>query len=157
MQVTVSKIWPLDPTKKSGGFKGTDSVNYYCEIGAYHLLSEGTTYEVNARPYVSKSTGKTSYICDKSFHPTNAVVGGVPSGQPRAGETAEAGTWSRPSAPAPAPPRPQANGNGDTKSGEMFVMGVVGRAMGSGKFETQDIKLLALAAADAWHEVKAKL
>lgn len=154
MQVTVSKIWPLDPTKKSGGFKGTDSVNYYCEIGAYHLLSEGTTYEVNARPYVSKSTGKTSYIVDKSFHPPNAVVGGAaPSQEPP--PQAQNNGWQRPAPQQPAPPRPASNG--DSKSGEMFVMGVVGRAMGSGKFETQDIKLLALAAAEAWGEVRGKL
>lgn len=81
MQVTVQKIWPLDPTKNSGGFKGTDGVNYYCEIGAYHMLAEGTTYEANARPYTSKS-GKSSFIMPKDWHPPATIVGGAPPTSP---------------------------------------------------------------------------
>lgn len=52
-----------------------------------------------------------------------------------------------------APSAVQRNGNGDTKSREMFIMGCVGRAMGSGSFTANDIKLLTLAAAEAWDEL----
>lgn len=41
----------------------------------------------------------------------------------------------------------------DAKAREMFIMGVVGRAMGSGSFTATDINILTLAAADAWDEL----
>ncbi len=154
MQVTVQKIWPLDPTKKSGGFKGTDSMNYYCEVGAYHLLSEGTTYEVPARPYTSKA-GKQSYIVDKSFHPPNAIVGGGPPDTPQHQPTND--TWSRPAASAvkaPPHPAPASNGYGNKDERMIFITGIVGRAMGSGKFDTQDINLLTQAAAEAYETLR---
>lgn len=46
-----------------------------------------------------------------------------------------------------------AHKNGDAKAREMFVMGCVGRAMGSGQFGVTDIKTLTLAAADAWDDL----
>lgn len=36
----------------------------------------------------------------------------------------------------------------------MFITGVVGRAMGSGQFPATELKLLTLAAADAWAELQ---
>jgi hypothetical protein len=149
MQVTVQKIWPLDPTKNSGGFKGTDGVNYYCEIGAYHMISEGQTYEVNARPYVSKS-GKSSFIVDKSWHPPLTVAGGA-------------------SAPAPAPTpspaaAPRANGaaapyfSETEKSGYIFITGCLQQALGSGKCEVKDIPIAVQTLVSAWNDhIKGKL
>jgi hypothetical protein len=59
-----------------------------------------------------------------------------------------------------AHPHPQPNGNGrhsaaggDAKAREMFIMGVVGRAMGSGQFEASHIYDLTAAAAKAWDAV----
>ena len=37
----------------------------------------------------------------------------------------------------------------------MFITGIVGRAMGSGQFPATEIKLLTLAAADAWADLQA--
>ena len=54
-----------------------------------------------------------------------------------------------PSYSTPAPSAPRTNG-ALGKEGEMFVMGVVGRAMGSGKFDVTDIDLLTKAAVAAW-------
>jgi len=68
MQITIQKMWPLEAGRKSGGFKGTDGTNYYCEIPIYHMLSEGMTIDAPAEKYVSKA-GKTSYIIDKKWHP----------------------------------------------------------------------------------------
>jgi hypothetical protein len=47
--------------------------------------------------------------------------------------------------------RPNGNG-GDAKSREMFIMGVVGRAMGSGKFGIDEVGLLTAKAAAAWDD-----
>ncbi len=45
----------------------------------------------------------------------------------------------------------------ERKEATIFVTGIVGRAIGSGKFDTQDIPLLAKAALAAWNEVKSSL
>lgn len=142
MQVTVQKIWPLDPTKNSGGFKGTDGVNYYCEIGAYHMLVEGTTYEANARPYTSKS-GKSSFIMPKEWHPPATTVGSAPPAAP----------------PQSPPPRPAANGSAPPpyfseveKSGYIFVTGCLQQALGSGKIEAKDIPFVAETLVAAWND-----
>lgn len=42
------------------------------------------------------------------------------------------------------------NGRSDNQAADIFVTGVVGRAMGSGKFEIADITSLAIAADDAY-------
>jgi hypothetical protein len=64
-----------------------------------------------------------------------------------------------PAAPAPAyvPPAhfrepPAANGHATGKDKLIFVTGVVGRAMGSGKYDPNDIGLLTKAAVVAFHE-----
>ena len=49
---------------------------------------------------------------------------------------------------ASSPPPPSVSQH--DKEMYMFIMGVVGRSMGSGKFEANDIKVLTLAASDAW-------
>jgi hypothetical protein len=95
MQITIQKMWPLEAGRKSGGFKGTDGTNYYCEIPIYHMLSEGMTIDAPAEKYVSKA-GKTSYIIDKKWNPapnghepksgaqyrSDAVPSGCPSPPP---------------------------------------------------------------------------
>lgn len=151
MQVTVQKIWPLDPTKNSGGFKGTDGVNYYCEIGAYHLLAEGATYEANARPYTSKS-GKSSFIMPKDWHPPATIVGGTSAPNPSPASTA-------------APARPATNGTVPPpyfseveKSGYIFVTGCLQQALGSGKIEAKDIPFVAATLVAAWNDhIKGKI
>lgn len=163
MLVTVQKIWPLDPTKKSGGFKGTDGVNYYCEIGAYHMLSEGATYEADARPYVSKSTGKQSFIMPKEWHPP-ATAGNAPQQNVPAQTYAQA---------QPAPPRPATNGAapppfqptvGDLERQGYIVVCSLMKTLaeaqvGAGKpIDTQDLPLLAQAAVTTWREhIKGKV
>ena len=39
---------------------------------------------------------------------------------------------------------------------QIFITGIVGRSMGSGKFTATDIKMLTLAAAEAWDALQAK-
>ena len=55
--------------------------------------------------------------------------------------------------PRPAPPAMPARApHDDAREEGMFVMGVVGRAMGSGHFEVNDISLLTKAAVEAWRD-----
>ena len=62
-----------------------------------------------------------------------------------------------PSAPAPQPmPQGAATPVNPDKERDMFVTGVVGRAMGSGQFPATEIKILLLAADEAWLELQAK-
>lgn len=153
--VTVEHIWPLDPTKKNGGFKDANGVNYYCEIGAYHLLSKGATYDLPARPYISKA-GKQSFIVDKSWHPPATLAGMAPAPAPQA---APQFTQSPPPAQTSRPvqgtvPAPS---NSDHKDALIFVTGLVGRAMGSGKFVASDMTDLTSEAVKAWLFLKEQM
>ena len=51
--------------------------------------------------------------------------------------------------------QPAANGTSSSNAEDIFVTGVVGRAMGSGQFGLSDIKALTLAAVEAYREWKA--
>lgn len=62
--------------------------------------------------------------------------------------TGQAGPVRGGDRPAPTPPNvPQSD-----KEEGMFIMGVVGRAMGSGQFSTGDIAMLTKCAAQAWRD-----
>lgn len=71
---------------------------------------------------------------------------GAPQPIPQNGAPAQ---QPAPQQPAPQQQAPAPRPNGDKERG-MFIMGVVGRAMGSGQFSVNDVKLLTLAARDAW-------
>lgn len=161
MNITVQKIWPLDPTKNSGGFKGTDGVNYYCEIGAYHLLREGMTFDANPRPYVAKSSGKTSYILPKDWHPPATVVGNGAAPPP------PLSTYSTPE--ALGGPRQAASGAAPAFFPEIDRQGYIvvqclmkiladAQTQAGKPVDTQDIPLLAQAAVQTWKEhIKGKV
>ncbi len=158
MQVTVQKIWPLDPTKKSGGFKATDGYNYYCEIGAYHLLQEGATYEADAKPYVAKSTGKTSYIMPKDWHPPATGGGSAPPTSPPYPPT---------NTRQPAPPPVSQSANGyvpDQEKQGYIVVQVIMKILADAQTQagnppnTEDMALLAQCATTVWREhIKGKV
>lgn len=158
MQVTVQKIWPLDPTKKSGGFKATDGYNYYCEIGAYHLLQEGATYEADARPYVAKSTGKTSYIMPKDWHPPATAGNGA---APHPERTTAPTQASRPAANGAAP----ANGYVPEQEKQGYiVVQVIMKILADAQTQagsppnTEDMGLLAQCATAVWRDhIKGKV
>lgn len=154
MQVTVQKIWPLDPTKKSGGFKATDGYNYYCEIGAYHLLQEGATYEADARPYVAKSTGKTSYIMPKDWHPPASGGNGTSAPHPTPASTAA----PRPAANGAAPYVPEADKQGYIVVQVLMKLLADAQIQAGKPVDTQDLPLIAQAAVQTWNEhIKGKV
>lgn len=145
-QITVQTIYPIAEGAKSGSLKGADGNIYKFLPWQAKFVREGETIEVPISE--SEFNGKVYKWFAKTWPPKdqqNAARQAAPQPQP--------------AAPSPGhnnPPAPSYSPNG-TKDAAMFVMGVVGRAMGSGKFDTQDVKLLALAAAEAWNEVKGKL
>lgn len=146
MQITVKKIFePFNASDESGAFIGTDDNKYYLDIKSHRMLVEGLTIEAEATKTFSKKTGKPYYNIKGGFDPVTegqspsakadfvrANVARLPDAKPFTGVATSARIV-------------------DTKSLEMFVMGVVGRAMGSGKFDTQDIPLLTAAAVEAWN------
>lgn len=125
---------PKNPDGKFGNIKGDDGDTYFVNVACLGKYSVGMEIDP---PFENQKWGQNVVkVIPPHFDPAN---GNAPPA-------------------AQAPQRaPQTNSNGQTKDAAMFVMGVVGRAMGSGKFDTQDIPLLAKAAAAAWNEVKGSL
>lgn len=62
---------------------------------------------------------------------------------------------AQPAAPQPTPQGAATPVNTD-KERDMFITGVVGRAMSSGQFSTNDVTILTLAADEAWATLLAK-
>jgi len=140
-QITVEKLFPPQDGAKSGGIRGTDGRVYRVKTASFDRYQVGQTFNVAVKE--TEFNGKSYFWLPDEFNP-----GPLSSNS------------SAPSqAPAPLGHNrpPVASGNVQTKDAAMFVMGVVGRAMGSGKFDTQDIPLLAKAAIAAWNEVKGSL
>lgn len=132
-QITVEFVNQPSKNPKFGSIKGADGVYYSIGAGVLERYRKGMSFDapVTSRDY----NGKTYYSIPDSFDPS------------KSSET----TAAKPAVNG------HSNGNGQTKDAAMFVMGVVGRSMGSGKFETQDIPLLAKAALAAWNEIKGSL
>ena len=128
--LTVKFANPAQEGKKFGSIVDTAGNRFPCPAAIVSQFQKGQTYEVALK---TETWGGNQV----------QVIGGAPS--------------NGNAVPASSNRPPATTGNGQTKDAAMFVMGVVGRAMGSGKFDTQDIPLLAKAAAAAWNEVKGSL
>lgn len=158
--ITVEKVFPMTADAKSGGLKATDGNIYKFLAWQAKFIRQGETIEVPISE--SEFNGKIYKWFAKTW----------PSKDQQQAARQATSPPQQPAPQQPGPPNipptgyvpqtrpatpPPSNGNGQTKDAAMFVMGVVGRAMGSGKFDTQDIPLLARAAAQAWNEVKGQL
>lgn len=124
MQATVSikTVYPPGEGKTNWAIVANDGVRYSVKPEFSQLLKEGASVGVTyeVKSYNGKDVRMASHISAMGAAPANQQV----------------------------PTR--SNGNGHTQSREMFIMGCVGRAMGSGQFNATDIKVLTLAAAEAW-------
>ncbi len=138
------KIKYVNAPKKEGGKFG----NIKMETGETFFVTAGnlnrfkTGMEIEP-PYKAEKWGE------------NVVNVIPPHYDPAANANANANA-----APAPTPPAGGGNSrpnNHVDKDAMIFVTGIVGRAMGSGKFDTQDIPLLSKAAVAAWNEIKGDL
>lgn len=147
MQVTITPqyIDAPKPGKKNWSIKDT--------AGAYYSFPPDLAVGLQAGQPVTIDY-RTNNFNNKTFNMVERVYG---ASAPPAQTQAAPSTPSHPHAPLPTPAasatQPQPHRNGDAKAREMFIMGVVGRAMGGGNFQVTDIKLLTLAAADAWDEL----
>lgn len=123
---------PKKPDGKFGNIKMETGETFFVNVGRLNLYRTGMEIEP---PSKSEKWGdNVVQVIPANYDPTG---GSAPN--------------------APPPPlngsynQTPARSNGALgKEGEMFVMGVVGRAMGSGKFDTTDVDVLTKAAVQAW-------
>lgn len=120
------------PDKKFGSIVDPDGNKFMLPVGMQDAFRAGQTYDV---PTSNKKWGQDAVV----------VIEGRPGAAGSTGPATPAPNANQQTAPSP----PRTNG-ALGKEGEMFVMGVVGRAMGSGKFDVTDIDLLTKAAVQAW-------
>jgi len=137
MTIIVAKyVNPAKPDKKFGSIVDPNGAKFMLPVGMQDAFQAGQTYDV---PTSRKNWGQDVVT----------VIEGRPGS---AGSTAPA----TPPPPAPAASAPPAGHNSarmsnvDPKDVFIFVTGVVGRAMGSGKYDVSDIDLLTKAAIEAY-------
>jgi hypothetical protein len=139
MQITVAFVNHPNKNPKFGSIKGEDGRYYDVDAHMVSKYRKGMTFDapVKEREY----GGKTYYSIPSSFDPTG--------GQPPVSVATTAENIRNGYASA-APPRPAVNGSTHSTPRQMFIMGVVGRAMGSGTFQPDAIELLTQKAGEAW-------
>lgn len=126
---------PKNPTGKMGSVVDMGGVRYMVPVENLSRFSVGASYEV--------ATGQEVW---KAGEAPVSVIRGIPT-------PVGAGTPQQPSAPVNHPaPTPHINGSkvGEAAARQIFVTGIVGRALGSGKFTISDMDALASAAAAAY-------
>ena len=145
-QIIPQQIWPpKNPQWANGRIVDTNNASWSVPRDAISMLQQFKGQVIN----IDFETGVSNQ--GKPWQKITAV-NGTPLQQSRPQPTQGY------IAPVPGQAQPPQHGavatpqTADTKSEEMFVMGVVGRAMGSAKFEITDIPLLAKAATQAWRE-----
>jgi hypothetical protein len=154
--IVADKVWPAKEGKKFGSIVDPSGARFMLPVGMQDAFQRGQTYEV---PTSQKKWGQDVVTLIEG-RPGSAGSGAVAqqAAPPHPQYAPQPNTGLQSATPPRPAPAPSYSGNGtQTKDAAMFVMGVVGRAMGSGRFDTQDIPLLAKAAATAWNEVKGTL
>lgn len=124
---------PKNPTGKMGSVVDGAGVRYMVPVENLGRFATGGTYDVA----VSQEVWKPG-------EPALMVIRGVP---------AQAGAAPAPAAPAtPTHASGHVNGAkiGESAARQIFVTGIVGRAMGSGKFALSDLEALTSAAIAAY-------
>jgi hypothetical protein len=126
---------PKKPDGKFGNIKMESGETFFVNVGRLNLYRTGMEIEP---PSKSEKWGdNVVQVIPANYDPTG---GSAPNTPPPLN-----GSYNQ----TPAPPPQRTNGTLG-KEGEMFVMGVVGRAMGSGKFDITDVDVLTKAAVQAW-------
>ena len=123
---------PKNPAGKMGSIVGNDGTRYMVPVQNLGKFAVGGTYEVA----VSQEVWKPG-------EPAVTVIRDVPGG----------GSAPAPAAPAnPTHASGHVNGAkiGESAARQIFVTGIVGRAMGSGKFTPSDLEALTSAAITAY-------
>lgn len=141
--ITAKYVNPPKPGRTNYSIKTPEDELYWVDPRLASQFQPGGTYQIE---YDTKTFGdRPSRVI------TRVVVGGA---APEPPPPQSYGGYAHPQSNHTPAPRTNGNGhrapNGDAKAREMFIMGVVGRAMGSGKFEPHDISQLTNEAASAW-------
>ena len=148
--INIKYVNPAKDEKKYGSIVGTDQTRYMVPAGMVHQFQTGSTVDV---PTKTERWGE-SIVTIVAGH-----ANGSPSPPPPAPRPA-------PYAPAPAPSLGSGLapvnavppiGTAMDKDALIFVTGLVGRSMGSGKFASGDMSDLTHEALKAWFMLKDQL
>lgn len=141
----------INGPKKEGGKHGSiKTAEYkYISVPVSHLHE----FQKGVRAFIVMETTPEGY------HNFVGFAHEAPRQQPQAHQESYQGYQERPRQPAPQrreapqarPPAPMHSANPEGR--DIFITGVTGRAMGSGKFTSMDILTLTLAAAAAYDQV----
>lgn len=126
---------------KFGNIKMESGETFFVNVGQLNKYRVGMEIDPTGHFSNEKWGDNVVQVLRATFDPANANAAPAPAAAPSPSHNNPPATYS-------------SNG---TKDAAMFVMGVVGRAMGSGNFGATDVKALALAAVEAWNEVKGRL
>ena len=152
MQATITPKF-MDAPREGGKYwsvKGQDDIQWKVHPDIAQHMARGIPVTVEYT--VNDFNGK-------QYNMVKALAGTAqPAPQPAPQPAQPAPVVQPQPAPAPAPqpastPRPSAahiNAHFSTQAEEIFVTGIVGRAMGSGKFGPEHISVLTKAAIQAW-------
>ena len=129
MEVAIQYVNPPKEGKKLWSIKDTGGKYYYvaASLGPQLQGKENTTQNFTSKP--------------APWNAEQTIITGFGNGG------GQDPAYEPPGTPAP---RQQPTTSANTKSEEMFVMGVVGRSMQSGKFDIEHIGPLTQAARAAW-------
>ncbi len=138
-QVTPQYVNPAKPGKQYGNIKEASGAKWIIPAGWDRMFVPNVTAHVD---YETKTWGA------ETVNIVRGVDGSLQPAPPQPGPP------SPPPATQPLPSTPPQPGvsRDDKVAEEIFVTGIVGRAMGSGQFSVTDIAVLAKAATQAWHE-----
>ena len=143
--INIKYVNPAKDEKKYGSIVGTDSTRYMVPAGIVHQFQTGSTVDVPTKTEKWGESIVTIVAGHASFSPSAPPLGPRPA----------------PYAPAPAPAAPAnvvpPSGAGMDKDALIFVTGLVGRSMGSGKFTSGDMSVLTHDALTAWFLLKDQL
>ena len=135
-QINIKWVNAAKEGKKFGSLVDVDGTKYMCPAGIVSQFRPGTTVDV--------PTQQAKWGVDI----VNVIAGHAQASAP------STAAWSKPQAPAVAA---AATGSMDRKDALIFITGLVGRAMGSGKFNVTDIQDLTHEATKAWFSLKDQL
>lgn len=141
-QIIPANIYPPKPGKTNYNVKDSTGTYYSTppEVAASMVVGQPVIIHYESKP--GQRDGRMVHFVKDA-----QIVGQAPVGQVIPAQTMPQQSVTIPPNPVPQLPIPQPQ---DLQSENIFITGVVGRAMGSGSFTIMDIPLLTKAARAAW-------
>lgn len=158
MQRVVVKYvnYPSKPDAKFGNIKTSDDVTIMVPVARMAEFTKGATVDIltETKTWGSGADARPVIVLDgrtPRINPGQATQAGPNRSNPEQGSyqpyTAPQATYRQTGPLEPAPPPPPLAGSagparGNPEARSIYITGVVGRAMGSGKFTTSEIAVL---------------